>query len=166
MFIGHLPAGFLMSRAIASLAPAHARGVMAAGLIASIAPDTDLLWFYLVDARQTHHHAFITHRPVVWIGLAAAGLLLAALLRRGWIAVAAATVLANALLHMALDSIAGQIAWFWPLSDRTLTLVEVPAQGGWWVWNFVFHWTFAVELAVVAAALAALWRWGFLPRQA
>jgi inner membrane protein len=49
--------------------------------------------------------------------------------------------------------VAGGIRWFWPLSDSSLVLAHVPAGRSWWVWNFVLHWTFLMEVLVCAAAL-------------
>jgi inner membrane protein len=163
MFIGHLPAGFLVSRAVAARLPGQARGIMAAGVLASVLPDVDLAWFYLVDGRQTHHHDFLTHRPLVWLALGVPALVLAFAFGRKAAAVLLAVALANVLGHLALDSIAGKIAWGWPFSDAATTLVAVPAKGGWWVWNFVTHWTFAAELALVTAALWVWRRHGWQP---
>ena len=59
-----------------------------------------------------------------------------------------AVIVSNALLHLMLDTIAGGIAWFYPFSPRPFVLVDVPAIHGWWVWNFVLHWTFALEVLV------------------
>lgn len=65
---------------------------------------------------------------------------------------------AASLLHMALDSLAGGIAWLAPLSDLELRLVEVPARHGWWVWNFVLHWTMLIEVLILSAFAIALCR--------
>jgi inner membrane protein len=66
--------------------------------------------------------------------------------------------LACLLLHMVLDSIAAEILWLKPFSDFEVNLVEVPARYDWWVWSFVLHWTFLLELAIVLAAGITLWR--------
>ena len=157
MFIAHLPAGYLVSRALAGRCPQRA-GLIATGLLASVVPDLDLLWFYLVDNRQTPHHSYIFHWPLFWIGLACAGLIVTRALRwrRGEPFIL--TALCCLLLHMVLDSVAAEIAWFAPFSSWELHLFEVPARHDWWVWNFVLHWTFALEIAIVVAAAIALWR--------
>jgi inner membrane protein len=59
---------------------------------------------------------------------------------------------------MALDSIAGQIAWGWPATHHAAPLVAVPATQDWWVMSFLLHWTFTVELVICAAALLVWWR--------
>jgi inner membrane protein len=156
VFIAHLPAGYLLTRAIQARAGDRSRRVLAVGLVASVLPDIDLLWFYLVDGRRTVHHAYVTHLPLFWIAVAVLVRIAARVL--GWrgAGLLIAVALANLLLHMALDSVAAGIWWLWPLAEVEVNLVRVPAGQGWWVWNFVLHWTFLLELALVAAA-AALW---------
>ncbi|MBM1816577.1 metal-dependent hydrolase [Pseudosulfitobacter pseudonitzschiae] len=141
MFVAHLPAAYLAVRAIR---PDASRTVMAAILAGSVLPDLDLLWFYLVDARQHHHHDYLTHKPLVWALLALAGW------ARG--SAIAVGVAAGALLHMMLDSIAGQITWGWPFTTLAATLVVVPATRDWWLASFLLHWTIAVELMICTAA--------------
>jgi inner membrane protein len=160
MMIGHLPAGYLASHAIAGGFGRATAGLVATGMVASVAPDLDLFWFYLVDHRQHLHHDYLFHAPAFWVAVALLAWAIARL--AGWAGAGLyiAVALANLLLHMVLDTLAGGIRWLWPISDRSLVLVTVPAGQSWWVWNFVLHWTFLLEMALVvaAAALAAL-RW-------
>ncbi|WP_010138413.1 metal-dependent hydrolase [Oceanicola sp. S124] len=153
MFLAHLPAGYLLARQLAKR-----RALILTGCAASLLPDTDLLWFYLVDQRQTLHHAYVFHWPLFWIATALAGWGLARVLNRPRILPFLGVALACLLLHMVLDSLAGGIAWLAPLSDLELRLVEVPARHGWWVWNFVLHWTMLVEVLILAAFAIALSR--------
>ncbi|WP_295048142.1 hypothetical protein [uncultured Paracoccus sp.] len=62
------------------------------------------------------------------------------------------------MLHVILDSIAAGIGWLQPFSDLQFNLVAVPAGRSWWVWNFVLHWTFLLELALCVWAGMVLWR--------
>jgi len=58
---------------------------------------------------------------------------------------------------MVLDSIVGDIWWFAPFVDQRFSLFTVPAlYKPWWL-NFILHWSFALELAVVGSAVY-LWR--------
>ena len=143
MLIAHLPAGYLAARL--ALVP---RAVFWGLLVGSVLPDIDMLWFLFVDHGSVHHHNYLTHRPVVWSGVVMLGFLTSSRVMMG--------IGAGALLHMLLDSIAGKIAWGWPFSDVTLTLIEVPATQGHWILSFMAHWTFAVELVICAIAL---WVW-------
>ena len=162
MFIAHLPAGYLTTRLLLRrrrLPDGIGRRLLALGLVASVLPDLDLFYFYLIDARQTLHHEYWPHLPVFWAALAAPLLGAAVWTRRLEALLAWLVFHLNILLHLVLDSVVGHVLWFYPLSDRTVVLFDVPTVHGWWVWNFVLHWTFLFELAIcVAAAMLALRR--------
>lgn len=155
MFIAHLPAGYLLARRIAprlAAAPTDARRLMAVGLVASVFPDIDLVYFYLIDGRQTLHHDYWTHIPAFWPAaiLAAAALFRLARIDIPWRGGLA--FLAGIFLHLILDTPTGGIAWGWPVTPHAFRLTEVPARFDWWVWSFVLHWTFLTELAIVTWA--------------
>lgn len=164
MFIAHLPAGylattFLLRRARPDPRLRLRRRLLALGMAAAVAPDLDLLWFYLVDDRRQVHHAYLPHLPLA----CAAALTVAALVlwmrragRTAWIAWAA--VSANVLLHLVLDTTAGGIRWLWPFSDAEFVLSHVEARYQPWYLNFVLHWTFALELLILVAALVVAYR--------
>ena len=159
MFIAHLPAGYLTARwlaprlAGASIKP---RLLMAWSLFGALLPDLDLLYFFLIDNRQTHHHKYFTHWPLLWL----CALLLAGLARPLQPRAAAASyALISALggfVHQLLDSVVGDIWWFAPFVDQAYALATVPARVQPWWLNFVLHWSFAIELLIVATAL---WVW-------
>jgi inner membrane protein len=118
-------------------------------LIGSVLPDLDLLWFYGPGERAVNHHFYPTHLLWFW--------LLVALRWRG--------VALGAILHLALDTVAGGIAWLHPFSRELFVLFEVPRRDGFWVWSFVLHPTFLLEIAIVAVS-ARRWRSGGAPRRA
>lgn len=157
MFIGHLPAGYLATMPLLGRsAGRERRGLLLLGLAASVLPDLDLFYFYFVDERRHVHHSYLPHLPLAWAAALGAAALVLGLLRTrrtAWLAMAVIGV--NVLLHLVLDSVAGGIRWFWPFSDVELALATVRPRYDPWVLNFVLHWTFALELALVAAAL---WR--------
>lgn len=134
---------------------------MTLGMAASVLPDLDLFYFYLIDGRQTLHHEYWTHIPIFWVALFGLAVLITPWVRgpgRGHKLLGIAFIVSmNALFHLALDTVAGGIAWLYPYSTASYVLVEIPAVHGWWVWNFILHWTFALEIAVClwAAALFA-----------
>lgn len=157
MFIGHLPAGYIVTRQALrgrSLTDRTARRLLALGLVAAVLPDADLVYFYLIDNRQTMHHLYWTHLPAFWATVAVPSLALAALLRRPAALLAWLVFHANVFLHLALDTVVGHVLWLYPFSADSVVLFEVPARYGWWVWNFVLHWTFLFELLVCGCALA------------
>ncbi len=63
----------------------------------------------------------------------------------------------GAVLHVCLDSFAGRINWAWPFGDFTLGLISVPRQPGIWVWSFVNHPVFLIEITICTAAACLLW---------
>lgn len=152
MILAHLPSGYLLGRASGG-----GRAVMIAALIGSVAPDFDMLWFWLVDQGQTHHHRFWPHIPLVMLGLAAAALLLTRLVARRWLA-PVAVFFGAVMMHLVLDTVNGGIGWLWPLNDRLYSLVTVPATRAHWVLSFLTHWSALAELAIIGAAALALRR--------
>lgn len=150
MITAHLPSGYVLGRTLASGGP-----VLGAALIGAVLPDFDLIWFYLIDNRAVHHHAYWVHIPACWAVVAAGVLPLVWLFKRAWLPVAGA-FFAGLLLHLCLDTIAGDIKWLWPWRDQFYHLVTVPPGRAHWVLNFLLHPVMVLELAIWAAAL---WLW-------
>jgi inner membrane protein len=155
MFLAHLPAGYLMARRLAprlTRDPSQARRLTAICLVASVLPDIDLIYFYLIDGRQTLHHDYWTHIPSFWLLATGAAVALFRIARTPvpWAAVAA--LLAGVILHLALDTVTGGIAWLYPYDTGRAALIDVPARFDWWVLNFVLHWSFVLEIAILAWA--------------
>lgn len=160
MFIAHLPAGYLATRFL--LRRMDVQGVnpgafLAAGLAGSVAPDLDLFYFYLIDDRANPHHSYVTHLPAAWLALAGLLALLSCFKRVKAVAMPWMVFALNGLLHLALDTVAGGIRWLAPFYTGYFSLFKVePLYRPWWL-NFFLDWTFAIELAIVLAALIA-WR--------
>lgn len=152
MFIAHAPAGYLLSKFLFSRTAPNRNALWATGLFFAVAPDLDLFWFYLFSARSVPHHQYVTHWPLLWAALFGSALLLSALLRKPSWRPYLFLGSANVTLHLALDSVAAEIYWLAPFSRFSLNLVQVPATHGWWVWSFLLHWTFLIEIAICLAA--------------
>ncbi len=148
MLIGHVPAGYLFGKGLQGLG--CSKPLFLGVLVGSFAPDLDMLWFHFVDHGSVHHHTYITHRPIVWLTVLLAGLVL----RRHFVI----GVGLGGVLHMMLDTIAGAIAWGWPFFQHSLSLVTVPATHDHWVLSFMAHWTFQVEITICAIAAFVFWR--------
>jgi inner membrane protein len=158
VFIGHLPSGYLLAAAVARGRPT--RTALAAALAGAVFPDVDLLWFYLGDDRQTLHHKYFPHLPAFWLVVALAWLAChvlsppAALRSAGW------RFIGGAFLHLCPDSIVGRVYWLAPFSAQPFYLFTVHAvPGRFWVWNFVPHPSFDLEILVCAAAVTAARPW-------
>ena len=128
----------------------------AALIIGSVAPDLDLLRFYFIDNQHIHHHEYLTHRPILWAGIALAALVFwrfRAARLTVWLSV-------GALLHLVLDTFLGKINWNWPWGQFGGPLIVVPATQSHWILSFVLHWTFLPEVVICAMAL-----WVYLRRR-
>jgi len=164
MFLAHLPAGYLLSRALLSLPdtqrlPQASRcRLLACGLIASILPDLDLLYLYCFSEHGFNHRAFPTHWPLLWLALfLSVALLFYGLRQREW-QWHNLFLLANVQLHFVLDTIAGPIRWLAPFDQTRFAWMHVPRQPGWWVWSYVSHVSALIEVLIIAAASWLAWR--------
>jgi inner membrane protein len=157
MFIAHAPAAYLLGQRLLpdQLDPHRYLIGIAIVLFGGLAPDLDLLYFYFVDHRQHVHHSYCTHIPFYWVSVY--GLLVVPLWRWwGRVAVQRFTLLVcGGMLHMLLDSVASGILWLYPFDNNYIGLWHIPARYDWWVANYLLHWTFLLELVIVAASVWA-----------
>jgi hypothetical protein len=163
MIIGHLPAGYLLGKLLATRIGAlrsSEGSVVRASLVGSLAPDLDMIYFHLLDHRQHHHHMYPSHYPIAWLAGLALSLFWMHQAEKRNAPTLAAVFSLNGLIHMILDSIVGDIWWLAPFVDRPFSLFKVPSIWTPWWLNFVGHWTFGFEVALVLAALY-VWRGPF-----
>lgn len=153
MFLGHLPAGYLLST-FSVRKWKLSKYALWSGLLGSIFPDFDLLYFYLIDGRQTLHHEYWTHLPSAWAIIACVGFVLLFLIKKKhWFSIWFLFIV-NIFVHLILDTIAGGVLWLYPFSSRSFQLFFIPSLHGFWVWNFVLHWTFLFEIILIVSAIA------------
>lgn len=145
MLTAHLPSGYCLAKSSGLTG-----WVFAAAVVGAVFPDLDMFFFYFVDHRSVHHHRYWVHIPFFW--LMVAGLVLPLLWRSRYRASALA-FFAGILLHLLLDSIGGGIMWLAPFDTRLVELVTVSASQSHWVWSFVLHWTFALEVMIWVVAV-------------
>jgi inner membrane protein len=153
MFLVHLPAGYLASRALVRGGQqTQIEWMLAAGMVGGVFPDLDLLYLALLDDTPQHHHTYWTHLPVAWLGCAA--LAWAATRKRSAsLRLSVAAFLLAWLSHLLLDTVTGDVWWLYPLIDQPYSLVNIEARyHPWWV-NFLLHWSMALELAIVVLAV-------------
>lgn len=164
MIIGHLPAGYILSRLSYSRfyhIVDNYRAYLFWGIFGSIAPDLDMFYFHLIDHRQTNHHKYVSHYPIVWVTIIAISLFLTKITncRR---CIYASVFSISGFLHIVLDSIVGDIWALAPFVDQSFAMATVPARyHPWWI-NFILHWSFSFEIMVF---IWALWIWRYSPNQ-
>ena len=160
MFFAHIPAGYLVSRALVRGNPFPLKFVLFAGMAGGMLPDIDLLYLYLLDSTPQHHHTYWTHLPIAWLGCTALAWVAArkcsAACRLGL-----AAFLLGWLSHLLLDTLTGDIWWLYPLVDQPYSLVKIEALYQPWWMNYLLHWSMAVEAAIIALAV---WLEGTKPR--
>ncbi len=133
--------------------PASVSESIAAGVVGALAPDFDMVYFYLIDHHQTHHHKYITHWPILWVSLMLASMLWLSLAKQSKPAFLASVFCAGCVLHMVLDSFVGDVWWFAPFINKPYVVFTVPAVFKPWWLNFILHWSFAAELVICVWAL-------------
>ncbi|WP_298256324.1 metal-dependent hydrolase [uncultured Litoreibacter sp.] len=150
MITAHLPSGYILGRG------AQRYGVhpwlMPAAILGAVLPDFDLIWFYFVDNRAFHHHLYWVHMPAFWLPVAVATLMVLRRWRPRYLP-PARTFFVAIFMHIVLDTIAGSIAWQWPINSELFQLVTVEPTHDHFILSFLFHWTFSLELAIWALAL-------------
>ncbi len=150
MFIAHLPASYIITRILQDKFNNHK--YLWIGLMGSVVPDLDLLYFYLVSKRKVAHHEYWSHFPSFWLAIAMLTFSLIKIFKKNYWQFPVILFFVGIFSHLVLDSIAAPIHWLAPFSGQDFQLINVPAVYNWWVLNFVLHWTFLLELLICFAA--------------
>lgn len=137
--------------------PVASKYVVLAGVVGAIVPDLDMFYFYLIDNRQTHHHKYISHWPILWLAALTVSYLLCRYAKDKKIPFLAVVFGLGGMLHIVLDSVVGDIWWFAPLLDEPYSMFTVPARFHPWWLSFILHWSFVMELVILGWA-AVLYR--------
>lgn len=152
MIIAHAPAGYLIAKGMQARGLA-ARGVVAAGILGALAPDFDMIYFYLWDGRQHHHHTYWSHYPIVWGSLLLLSLLWLYLSGKGKASILFFVFCLSGFFHLVLDSLVGDVWWLAPFVDKPYALFTIKAQFKPWWLNFILHWSFLAEVLIVSATI-------------
>ncbi len=160
MYFGHIPAGYLSVMAVEkfmghkdAVATSRFQLLTLFGLLASVLPDVDMLYFYFVDHRQHLHHSYITHIPFYWFLAGMFWFLSSLIIRRMKFGIYGFVVMMNIALHLMLDTVGTGIKWFHPFSQQYVVFIHVPASHRWTVMSFITHWSFLFEVIIIFSAL-------------
>ncbi|HAO19498.1 MAG TPA: hypothetical protein DCQ37_02745 [Desulfobacteraceae bacterium] len=158
MFIGHIPAGYLSTKVLLKVAAKYdlsndqKKWLLYTGILASILPDFDMLYFNFIDNMKHLHHGYWTHIPFFWACIFVVWYILSFAVRSIPFGLYGYVILINIFLHLFLDTIVGKVRWLYPFSAYDVVIFNIPSVYKWWVWNFVFHWTFLFEIGLVLIA--------------
>lgn len=168
---GHLAAGYLVSKALIQVGafPLSAQEynvAIATGMIASVIPDLDLIYFFFKNKSaklqdDTSHRTLYSHAPFLW---ALVGILIYMFASTEVIKVSGLALWLGSWSHFLGDSIEYGIMWLWPFSSKQLSIRRISNKGPeekafvrfYWkfFWGiYVRNWTFWIELGVIASAL-------------
>lgn len=157
MFIGHIPAGYITTRFLLNKSKSRAKStyiyIIGLGIFASILPDLDLVYFYFFDNRQHLHHTYFPHLPAFWLVIMTFFYTAIFFYKNEKLYLFGAIFFLNIFLHLLLDTFTGHVLWLYPFSDTSFVFFDVPARHGWWVLNFILHWTFAFEIILCILAV-------------
>lgn len=157
MFIAHLPSGYILAKVLfnkVKYKKLSKKTFFLAIMIGAILPDIDLFYFYFFDNRSVHHHQYFLHWFSFWIPIfISAYLYLKYSKYNSKFAYIAVLLSSGALLHLCLDTFVGDVWLFAPFIDKPFVFFEVtPRFQPWWL-NFIFHWSFFVEIMICIVAL-------------
>lgn len=168
MIIAHGPAGYLLTKLFAnsffrnSLSPTqdskHYNLLILSGIIGGIMPDFDFVYHIFIDSDRTPHHSYITHMPFFWICMMSLLLIAGKLLKKPCLSAVSITVCGAALLHLICDTVTGEIYWLYPFSMHPFNVFAVHGTYIWWVHNYMYHWTFLIEITIVTIAMVVFLR--------
>lgn len=148
MLIAHASAGYIVTKSFNKIKKDNI-SYLKYGLIFSILPDLDLLYFYLIDNKNTLHHFYFPHIPAFLL----LGCLLIPVLKQLKITSKIINIyslfLINWFVHLVLDTITGGINWLFPFSERLFFLIQIPAKYPHWILSFIFHWSFLIEIGII-----------------
>ncbi|MBJ8554439.1 metal-dependent hydrolase [Acinetobacter bereziniae] len=157
MFIAHLPSGYILARVLhqkfKQTKISH-KAFFSIIMLGAIFPDIDLFYFYLFDHRSVHHHKYFLHWFSFWIPIFVIALIyLVKTKYNSKIAWMFSLFASAALLHIFLDTFVGDVWLFAPFIDQPYVFFEVSARYQPWWLNFIFHWSFFVEILICIIAL-------------
>lgn len=157
MSIAHLPSGYILADLLdKKLKPnlLSSKVFYSIIMLGAIFPDIDLFYFYFFDQRSVHHHKYFVHWFSVWIPIFLIAYTFWKISKhRSKLALAITLFSGAALLHICLDTFVGDVWLFAPFIDQAYVFFEVTARYQPWWLNFIFHWSFLVELVICAYAL-------------
>ena len=126
--------------------------MIAAGMFGGILPDFDFIYHIFIDSARTPHHSYFTHLPLFWAALLGVALLASRIERFRRIAPVAVLLCASALLHLVCDTLTGTVYWLAPFNATGFNVFKVADVNIWWVNNYMYHWTFLIEIGIVTTA--------------
>ncbi|SPL72531.1 metal-dependent hydrolase [Acinetobacter stercoris] len=157
MLITHLPSGYILAKVLEKKFrhfQVSKKAFFATIMFGAVFPDLDLLYFYFFDSRSVHHHKYFLHWFSFWLVVLTISIIFFKIKRNKSKWAFLSILFCNAaIMHLILDGFVGDIWLFAPFIDKPFSLFNVPSQYDTWWLNFIFHWSFSVEILICLFAL-------------
>jgi len=157
MLIGHLPAGYFLSKFI--LKKNHLplnKKWLGLGLIASILPDFDIAYAVLFTDSMASHRFFFTNYPAFYLGLLLLCLIGYYSKPKQWLKYGIIVVFSNIFLHLLIDTVFVGIMWFWPFYGKLIGIYNTNFTGGIRVMNYFHHLWWYLEILLWLLAIISI----------
>jgi len=157
MLIGHLPAGYFLTRALIKkykipLTPLW----LGLGLIASVIPDFDHIFNILFQNNIFNHRLLLTHIPFTYVIILIISLIVYKIKKWTWLKWGMIIILPNIFLHLILDTLFVGIEWLWPFYPKLIGIYNVNITEGIIVPNYYHHWYWYLEIIFWIIAIIAV----------
>jgi inner membrane protein len=160
MIIGHLPAGYFLTRYLIKNEKIKlTKFWLALGLIAAILPDFDYAYWFLTDDNSVSHRGYITTYPAIYFAIFLIFLLIYLIKKNRWFKNFIIIVFGNIFLHFLLDTPFYGVKWFWPFCNQYLGIYDVgsyAAGTGIQVMNYFTHWYWYLEITLWVLAIISI----------
>ena len=160
MLIGHLPAGYFVTRSlIKKLKLPFNNWWFLTGLVASVLPDFDFAYYLLFNQTGSSHRNYLSHYSMVYLTIAILFIIIYLFYKKRWLKAGIIIVFANIFVHLVLDTVFVGVKWLWPFYDHLIGIYNVNFTGGILVENYFVSWYWYLEivlwiLAIVSVAIS------------
>jgi inner membrane protein len=155
MIIAHLPAGYITCRLLFNKFKHRVdspKAYLFWGLLGSVAPDFNHLYFWFFDIEQEHHRVF-THYPSFWEVLVIGSVLWLLVARRSQNPVSAFMFSIGGFIHMILDTVTGHVFWLAPISYKPFSIGNMVETANPCLVDHSPEWSYGIELVILVWAL-------------
>jgi len=157
MLIGHLPAGYFLSRYLIKRNKLPLNKLwLGLGLLAAILPDFDIAYSILFTDSMASHRLFYTNFPLLYLTVLLIFIIIYYIRPSKNFKFGIIIVFANIFLHFILDTAFVGIKWLWPFYDRLIGVYNVNITEGIRVENYFNHWYWYLEIALWILAIISV----------
>jgi len=160
MLIGHLPAGYFLTRYLIKRQklPLN-KWWLGLGIVAAILPDLDYLYWLLSNDQADTHRGYITTYPIIYFILFLIALLIYFFKKSPWFKNIIIIVFTNIFVHFLLDTPFYGVKWFFPFCNQEVGIYNIGSYTngrGILVQNYFTYWYWYLEIALWILAIISI----------